>query len=247
MSHAEAVVRAIHAELIAKYPAMAACLVVEDEPAGDFGLAHYYGRTPAGCARVSFDVGHTPPRARVAHELGGHDLHRGGTPIGGPFWMEPDDPVLLGYWDAMQYTTSLRDAIDTALRVERERGFAAAWPYYPGEQLADTVGWINYPGEGWGGADPGIYGGSYAADRLARVEAFLRSVRPAAAQPPTEVDDMDRATYDRWWIENMRAHVTPTVVAIKDSYNDHEHDLVGSQLGRTSAPKVTLGNEPEGG
>lgn len=236
MPHAADVVLAVHADLSAKYPAIARCLVVEDEPAGDFGVAHYYGRTSAGCARISFDVGYPPPRARVAHELT-HDLHRAGTSEGGPWWMDPRDVVLRGYWAAMGYTTPLEEAISLALRVERERGFAAAWRYYPGEQLADAVGWLNYPGEGWGGADPGLFGGSYAAANLARIDAWARSVIPVAVTPPPlEVEDMDRATFDRWFLENVRRDVTPTIVAIKDAFNDHTHETAG--------PRVQLGNEP---
>lgn len=238
MSHADQLILEVRAALAATYPAIAACLKIDDESAGDFGIAHYRGLV-GGCAYVTFDAGRQPAPGVVAHELW-HDAHRGAG--GSPFWMLRDDPVLVGYWQTMAYTTSLPDAITQAIARERELGTAAAWPYYTGEQMADAFAWVTYSGRGWGGADPGIYGGSYAPEHLARLDTFFRAVRPLPAPPPPqEVEDMDRATFDRWWIENMRQQVTPTVVALKDAFNDHDHT---TPEGRTSGPIVHLGNEP---
>jgi hypothetical protein len=186
MAHADDLIREIHAELLPIYPAIPTCLDLADEDPTDFGNAHYWGLTTGGCARLTFDSGKTPPRGYVVHELchAAHD-NAGGTPFG----MFPDDPVLVGYWRAMRYTTTLEAAIAQARGIERQ-GASAAWPYYPGEQMADAFAWLRFPAQGWGGADPGIYGGSYDNDHLISVDEFFRGLRP-------EVTSM-AITQDEW-------------------------------------------------
>lgn len=236
MSHADEFVRAVHADLAPLYPAMPRCLDLADEPGGDFGIAHFLGIDARGCARLTFDVDKPASRYVAIHELT-HGLHQYAG--GSPFWMRDDDPALVALWRVLGSPLSLAAAIAIAIDIERRYGFAAAWPYYLGEIFADGLAWA-LTGEGpmtFGGLQR--YGVTLTPDRAPALIALYRSIPARATDRPVEVEDMDRETFDRWWLENMRREVTPTVVAIKDAFNDHEH------AARTGGPLVALGNEPE--
>lgn len=251
MSHADEVVAAVHGELTLDYPAIPPCVQVEDEPVGDFGIAHYLGLTPGGCAHLTFDAGYEPLRWTIAHELG-HAMHQycGGS----PFWMSEDDPVLSRFWPVrFPNGPSLGDVIRLAIRTEQEQGFGAAYGYYVGEIFADTFSRV--AGWGWSGLTanfdtpflpPPLRIDGEVVEQPAPIRdacaAFFRQLRPLGAIPPKEeVDEMDRDTFNRWFLEETRRLITPTIVAVKDVVNDHEHDVAT----RTSGPRVTLGNEPE--
>ena len=177
MGHAEALIHEVHDLLMSRYPAIPRRLLLEGEPREWFGIARFWGLVD-GAARFSFEELATPEddapaRGVVSHEMC-HALHLigGGSPFMDTQQFEGrPDPVLTGYWRAMGYTTTLEQAWATA-RARND------WKYWPGEQMADAFAWVVYRGQGWGGADPGIYGGSYAEENLMRLDYFFRSVQP---------------------------------------------------------------------
>lgn len=139
MSHADTMVLEIHRELVPLYP-IPPCLEISDEPAGDFGIAHFYGVRPDGCGIltgwgiVSFDVGYLPTRHTVVHELG-HGLHAYVQRFISP-------EVAHAFWAACGFTTSIVDAVAISNRFA-DAGYAyTAWQYAPNEVLADVFAFV---------------------------------------------------------------------------------------------------------
>lgn len=65
-----AAIREEYEKLKARFPAMAGCINILDEPAGDFGIAHAWWNQYQNCpAHVSFDVGYNPTKKTIRHEL----------------------------------------------------------------------------------------------------------------------------------------------------------------------------------
>lgn len=221
MSHADEFIRAIWAELRPIYPAIPE-IALEDEPSGDPEIAHYRSTDEHGVAHLTFDDDKIPSRAVVAHELW-HAAHKnaGGEPRG----RQIPDPVLESYWSLMGYTTSYEDAWAEATAKNW-------WGLWPGEQMADVFAKIAV-GACAGCADIAYFGASYQDQAaLARVDAFFRGLRgEEAAMTPEEFEQM--------YLAMNAKHVKPTIDAIKDAFNDHQHSVFGT----TSGPVVQLDNE----
>jgi hypothetical protein len=132
VTHAADAVLELHAQLLRLYPGLPTCALVGDEPAGDFGIAHYLGLSLAGCARMTFDVGYAPRAVTKAHELG-HAWHD--NTGGDPRVYHVDDPVLKRWHEAVGYTVPLAEII--------ARGEASDdWGALVGEQLAQAFAYI---------------------------------------------------------------------------------------------------------
>lgn len=156
----------VHGALAPTYPALPRCYSWDPDPPNDYPWGTWQTLTPERCATFTFDVHWLIPEWVVAHELG-HAMHA--LAGGWPRDLRLDDPVLPLYWQAAGFTTSWPDAFAHAMATRRHDDA-------PGEHFADAFAWLTY--RGYGGCDPGIYGGRWDDATLARLDAFYRSLRP---------------------------------------------------------------------
>ena len=148
MSHADEAILEVHAEANLRYPAVPDCVGLADEPAGDFGIAHFYGNdaqpgrggftfygiTGEGCALMSFDVGYTPTRRVILHELG-HAIHARFGP-----------PALFAYWAVRGFPLSVDAANAEASRLEPIPGQQFnSWARWPMESFAEDFACLDEP------------------------------------------------------------------------------------------------------
>lgn len=122
MSHADATVLAIRDELRASGFKVSKCLVIQDDPQGDFGIAWYTGIVN-GCAQMRYDVGYLPTKHTVVHEFG-HDMHSK--------WQSSD--ILPLFWETVGFPVAMGQAITGDSQYQR-------WRRTPGEILADLFAW----------------------------------------------------------------------------------------------------------
>lgn len=166
MSHADDYIRAVHAEISGKYPAVPKILHLSDEPAGDFGIAHFYGLSrDDGGAILSFDSGYQPGRRTVIHELG-HAVHA----VGG-------EEFLRRYWVVRGFPLSIEDANAEALRLQNEGQAFASWSRWPMESFAEDFACL----EGTFGPITHDWGVPLGP-RLGSVRALFASFRPATQE-----------------------------------------------------------------
>lgn len=251
MSHADDFIVSVHRELVAAVPGVPDCIGLADEPSGDFGIAHflgihaepgvdrrfnYYGTTADGCAVCTFDDAYTPARAVIVHELG-HALQD--NTDGAPDRYLGGDP-LLPFWTARGLPGTPIDSDRRAAQIARDGGSAyETWRHWAVEIFAECFAACFTP--------------SYAEiERTAnygvpldktRMRGFFILLRSNFARE----DDMTMSDeeFERRYLAMNAKHVRSTIVVVKDAFNDHEHALVGTELGRTGPPLVKLGNEPE--
>ena len=134
MSHADAMVREMHGALLPLYP-IPPCLEISDEPAGDFGIAHFYGVRADGCGVMTFDEGYLPSRHTVAHELG-HGLH---AYVQRFLDADPYGPggVLFRFWSACGFTVTVGAATSQAAALEAAGEAYQGWRRRPSEIIAE--------------------------------------------------------------------------------------------------------------
>lgn len=111
-----------------------------DEPAGDFGIAHFHGIIN-GRGQLTFDNDRIPLRYTVTHECG-HMLSswatakRGGDPFTNGLYDE--------FWAARGFPGTPMDSQLRALAAERIV-LNSGYRYWPEEMFADTFGVVNTP------------------------------------------------------------------------------------------------------
>lgn len=128
MTHANEFVLGIRDELRNAGLMVSECVVVEDDPAGDFGIAWYYGiDRSTSCARMSYDVGYLPSRHTVVHEFG-HDFHAKWQYAG----------VFEGFWSLVFGGFSPETA---AHESNIQADAYQAWRRRPSEVIADLFAW----------------------------------------------------------------------------------------------------------
>jgi len=169
---AEAVVESIHQELRAAYPlAIPPCINFQNEPAGDFGIAHFYGldrSTPTVCDMLlTFDEDRIPARYVVCHELG-HAISLNVTLKRGL------DPFLSGlyqeFWEARSFASTAAaphtplDAQNLAIQKDQEV-VNGGYRYWPEENFADAFGAVA-SGYGQGTLITNNYGAYLDENRL---------------------------------------------------------------------------------
>lgn len=200
MSHSDEFIVSVHERIKARVPGVPDQLALMDEPAGDFGIAHflgvdrepglrpdfnYYGTTRDGIAVLTFDAGYTPEERVVVHELGhalqdntdgAADMWLGRSPLY-PFWAArglpgtPDD--------------SDRKVNEFSDQYERWRHYAAeifaecfAACYVEGYQERTQTYGIPHDGE--------------------KMRAFFASLRPNFT---TEEEEMTEEEFERRFME----------------------------------------------
>lgn len=229
------IVLAHQRELAGEYPLLNFPLDMKEDPAGDFALATYKGFNERGEARLTFDASPPPSISVVAHELmhGGHELAAGRVSRerldGAAYVIRADDPVLQGYWEAMAYRTPLEHAI----QVSAEKRY---WTYFIGEHLAEAFAYVATGSQSGSQTWFHLYGGDIGG-RIPQLKEFFKSLKSKVV---LKEEDMTPEEFEKRFLEMTAKHVRPTINAIKDAFNDHEHKTAAHN---TSAPLVTLGNE----
>lgn len=205
------VVAAIHAELRRTYRAVPPRLNVGDEPAGDFGIAHFYGLDRLTARdddfRLTFDAGRIPSRYVVCHELGhalslNVTLKRGGDPFTNGLFDE--------FWEARGFTRAIdaprtpMEGQELAMRLDRE-SLNGGYRFWPEEHFADAFGAINSYGQGT------LITATYGAGlEEARLRDFFRSL-----------GGLYMATLDQEDLRNIANYLLPEIIgAIKAGFNE---------------------------
>lgn len=138
---AQARVDRIYSELKAEY-AIPECYTVQDEPQGDFGIAHFWG-LKNGCGSISFDSGYLPQEYTIRHEIG-HALsalwNEGSNagPMHERFW------IARGFNEAPNAPHTAWQAQLLAIQKDKESP-NGGYRYWPEEAFADTFGVVNTP------------------------------------------------------------------------------------------------------
>ena len=106
------------------------CFISNDEPPGDFGIAHFHGLTANGCANLTFDNDRIPWEYTVKHEIG-HALSamwNGGSSAG---------PMHEAWWKVRGFPGTAWEAQLRAIDLDRQR-LNGGYIYWPEEAFADT-------------------------------------------------------------------------------------------------------------
>lgn len=199
MTNEEVVLR--HQRTIAgEYPLLNFPLDMKEDPAGDFALATYKGFNEKGEARLTFDTSPPPSISVVAHELfhGGHELAAGRVSRerldGAAYVIREDDPVLVGFWEAMAYRTPLAHAI----QISAERRY---WTYYVGEQVAEAFAYVATGSQSGSQTWFHLYGGDIGG-RLPQLKEFFKSLTSKVVL--TKEEEMTPEEFEKRWMEMYR-------------------------------------------
>lgn len=129
------------------YPAFQGkTLSLADEPAGDFGVAHFYGVTADDVIVLTFDSGYRPGIKTVWHEFG-HALQS--ITDGETF---PDlwsgSAAIRGYWTARRFPGTPADSDRRAQELGAQGKQFESWQHWATEIFAEGTSVASVPGTG---------------------------------------------------------------------------------------------------
>jgi len=146
---AQEAVLAVQAEIRQKCRAVPPKINYADEPAGDFGIAHFYGLDISTALdsdfRETFDAGRIPQRYVIIHELGhalsaNVSLYRGGDGFTNGLYNE--------FWRVRGFPGTPWEAQLKAIELTNTQGDAAGYKWWPEENFADAFGAVYSYGQG---------------------------------------------------------------------------------------------------
>jgi hypothetical protein len=118
--------------------------ITNDEPSGDFGIAHFNGLNSEGYARFTFDNHQVPTRYVVLHEIGhavSAEIARRRDMNNWPSGLYDE------YWAARNFPGRAWEAQLRAIELEKQC-LNCGYRYWPEESFADTFGAVNSWGQG---------------------------------------------------------------------------------------------------
>jgi hypothetical protein len=139
---AEAFAEQVHEALRARYGAIPRIVAFSDEPAGDFGIAHFYYRSDGDL--ITFDEGRVPVLYVVAHELG-HALSRNVTKLRGGDGFT--NGLYDSFWKVRRFPGTPMQAQQAAIAKEAV-AVNSGYRFWPEENFADAFGAVNSYGQG---------------------------------------------------------------------------------------------------
>lgn len=119
-------VRPIYDALVAEGYPLPDCLVVSDEPSGDFGIAHASFHND--CAYMSFDDAYEPTQHTILHEIG-HVFQ----------FANPD--ILEAFWGTAGISTTIVTSNAIAKQLQDEGQAYQSWRHWAVEIFADFFAW----------------------------------------------------------------------------------------------------------
>lgn len=207
MAHADAYIYAIRDELRSLGYSVSQCLLIDDDPQGDFGIAWYLGiDRSTGCARMRYDVGYLPSKHTVVHEFG-HDIHAKWEAAG----------IFQGFWSAAGFPLTPDEAINAARASGSQYGY---WQRTPSEMLAEVFAWTvlgDY-------CQTEMFGVALTPDLRTKLQAYFKTY---GEEEDVALTDADRA--------QIQASIEASENRIKQVLQTQTVDILREVLGKLDA------------